>query len=76
MENRKPMKINTMTLQECVDKMRGLGLRTTETTVGAMLEAGKYPFGIACRPYGKNLVVEIYEELFWKWVDERAVPVE
>lgn len=68
---RTPKVIETMTLNQVVDAMRGLGMRTTETRVRLLLEAGTYPFG-ACVPTEKGHIVEVYAKKFWEWVDERA----
>lgn len=67
--NRKPMVVETMTLNQVVDAMRGLGMRTSEERVAAMLEAGAYPWGVCIRGT-KDRIVEIYAKLFWAWVDE------
>lgn len=68
---RKPMVIETMTLNETVDALRGLGIRTTDEKVMRFLEAGVYPWGV-CVQGKKNRIVEIYAKKFWEWVDEIA----
>ena len=67
--NRKPMVIETMTLNEVTDALRGLGIRTTEERVCRMLAAGAYPWGACVQGKGARLV-EIYAKKFWAWVDE------
>ena len=75
MDNRQPMIIETMTLNEAVDALRGLGMKTTAERVGLMLEEGLYPWGVCVRgSRGKSRIVEIYTKKFWAWVDEIAVP--
>lgn len=73
--NRKPMVIETMTLNQTVEAMRGLGMRTSETRLAEMLAAGAYPFGICVTCPGGHRAVEIYAKKFWAWVDELGEPV-
>ena len=70
-EKRKPMIVETMTLTQVVDALRGLGIRTSEDRVSRMLMAGAYPWGV-CVQGPKSLIVEIYTKKFWAWVDEIA----
>ena len=66
---RPPMVVETMTLLEAVDALRGLGISTSQEKVLRFLEAGVYPWGI-CVQGPKNRQVEIYAKKFWEWVDE------
>lgn len=45
-QKRKPMIVETMTLNQVVDAMRGVGIHTSETRVERMLLAGAYPWGV------------------------------
>ena len=72
--DRQPMIIETMTLNEAVDALRGLGVKTSPERVGSMLEAGLYPWGVSVRGKGGSRTVEIYAKLFWEWVDRVAEP--
>lgn len=69
------MYIPTMSLNELVLRLRDLGVKTSNPTVAAMIEAGAYPFAQAVRleEDGKRVIV-IYRKLFDQWVAERAVP--
>ena len=69
------MYIPTMTLCELAERMRALGIPTSNDKLGAMIEAGAYPFAncVRLRPDGPR-VLEIYRKLFDQWVAERAVP--
>ena len=68
---RKPMVVETMTLNEVVDALRGLGIHTSEERVARMLMAGAYPWGV-CVEGPKSRIIEIYAKKFWAWVDEIA----
>ena len=68
---RTPKVIETMTLNEVVDALRGLGMHTSAPRVQLLLEAGAYPFG-TCVASAKGHIVEVYAKKFWEWVDERA----
>ena len=68
---RKPMIIETMSLNEAVDALRGLGVRTSAEKVLRFLEAGRYPWGI-CVQGTRDRLVEIYAKEFWAWVDQIA----
>ena len=69
--NRRPMVIETMTVNQVVDALRGLGIRTSEERVIRLLIDGKYPWGVATQGAGERLV-EIYAKKFWAWWDEIA----
>ena len=66
-------RIETMTLCELAERMRGLGVPTSNDKLGAAIEAGLYPFAICVRlkPDGPRSF-EIYRKLFDQWVAERA----
>lgn len=70
-QKRKPMIVETMTVIEVTDALRGLGIRTSTERVMRFLEEGAYPWGICVQGNGKRLV-EIYAKKFWEWVDEIA----
>ena len=61
------MYIPTMTLCELVERLRSLGVPTSNTKAAAMIEAGQYPFASCVRLF------EISKVLFDKWVAERVV---
>lgn len=65
------LRIETMTLNETVARLRELGVKTTEVKVGLAIQAGLYPWGIAIKGE-KNWIYEIYTKLFDQWVTERA----
>lgn len=67
------MYIPTMSLNELVLRLRDLGMRTSNPTVAAMIEAGAFPFAQSVRleEDGKRVLV-IYRKLFDEWVKERA----
>ena len=66
--------IETMTLNETVDRLRKLGVHTTARRVATALQNGQYPWGI-CIPGEKNNCFEIYTKLFDEWVAERSTEV-
>ena len=68
------MRIPTMNLCELAERMRSLGIPTSNDKLGAMIEAGCYPFACCVRlkPDGPR-VYEIYRKLFDQWAAERAV---
>ena len=63
--------IETMTLNQVTQRMRKLGIKTSEVRIGTAIQNGQYPWAI-CIPGEKNFCYEIYTKLFDKWVDERA----
>lgn len=69
------MKIPTLTLNQVVQRLRKLGVSTSETTVARAIKRGLYPWGICvpAEPPRSNDRFEIYEVLFDRWVAERAV---
>ena len=68
------LRIDTMTLNQTVARLRELGIKTTEVRVGLALQAGKYPWGIAVKGE-QHWIYEIYTKLFEEWVAERAIEV-
>ena len=68
------LRIETMTLNETVARLRALGVKTTEVKVGLAIQAGLYPWGIAIQGE-KNWIYESYTKLFDQWVAERATEV-
>ena len=68
------MYIPTMTLCELVERLRSLGVPTSNTKAAAMIEAGQYPFASCVRlKEDGERVFEISKVLFDKWVAERVV---
>lgn len=68
------MYIPTMTLCELVERLRSLGVPTSNTKAAAMIEAGQYPFASCVRlKEDGERVFEISKVLFYKWVAERVV---
>jgi lysophospholipase L1-like esterase len=63
-----------MTLNQVTQRMRKLGIKTSETRIGIAIQNGQYPWAI-CIPGEKNKCYEIYTKLFEQWVDERATLV-
>ena len=53
------LRIETMTLNQVVARLRALGIRTTELKVEAALQRGVYPWGV-CVPGEKHGCYEIY----------------
>ena len=68
------LRIETMTLNQVVARLRELGVRTTELQVEAALQRGVYPWGVYI-PGEKHGCYEIYTKLFDQWVAERATEV-
>lgn len=66
---RPPMVVETMTLLDAVEALRGLGISTSAEKVARFLEAGAYPWGI-CVQGPKERQIEIYAKKFWEWADE------
>ena len=67
--------VQLMTLCELVERLRSLGVPTSNTKAAAMIEAGQYPFASCVRlKEDGERVFEISKVLFDKWVAERVVP--
>ena len=62
--------IPTMTAHELADKLQGLGLRMTEVTFNALLDAGQFPFVLVGTTKGGKKVYRILTKLFEKWLDD------
>lgn len=62
-----------MTLKECAEELRRLGVRTSETAIADALEAGIYPFG-RLKSLGKTgrRTFEIWRVDFERWLRERT----
>lgn len=68
--------IYTITPKEAVDRLRALGMNTSETAIRNGLEQGKYPYGecILFQDGAKQTRrFYIYEKLFNEWIAERSM---
>ena len=63
-------KIETLTVNEVVDELRALGVKTSPNKIRAGILQGVYPFGICIQM--ENNEFEIYRVPFDKWVAERV----
>ena len=63
------VKIETMTVAECVQALQKLGVKTSPLKVRAAISQGVYPFGICIDM--KEREFEIYTAQFIKWIEER-----
>jgi hypothetical protein len=61
-----------MTVQECVAKMRELGISISPPRFRAFALQGLYPFANAVRMPSGSVECEIYTKLFEQWVQERG----
>lgn len=68
------LRIETMTLNQVVARLRELGVKTSEIRVGQAIQAGLYPWAIAI-PGEKHMCYEIYTKPFEQWIAERATEV-
>ena len=66
------MTIRTMTVQECVTKMRNLGIQISSPRFRAFALKGLYPFASAVVMPSGSVECEIYTKLFEQWVNERC----
>ena len=64
------VKIETMTVAECVQALQKMGVKTSPLKLRAGISQGVYPFGVCIDM--KEREFEIYSSLFYKWVEERA----
>lgn len=64
------VRIETMTVAECVQALQKMGIKTSPLKVRAAISQGVYPFGICIDM--KDREFEIYRSLFEKWVEERV----
>lgn len=70
--------VKTLTLNELAQRMRALGIKTSNDKLAAAIEAGLYPFAICVRidrSGGEQRTFEIYEKLFQQWADERSIEI-
>ena len=63
------VKIETMTVAECVQALQQMGVKTSPLKVRAAISQGVYPFGICIDM--KEREFEIYTAQFIKWIEER-----
>lgn len=65
-------KLPNMTLKECTEAMRDVGIRCTETSIADAIELGIYQFG-RVKHIGKTgrRTIEIWRVDFEKWLKER-----
>lgn len=66
--------VPTMTVKQAYDRMRSVGIRTSEQKIRAMIDAGQYPWAISCMMNQREY--EIYKVLFDKWLAERSEPID
>ena len=59
--------IPTLTVKQVYERMSELGLKTSERKIRAMINQGKYPWGVSCQM--KHREYEIYEVLFDLWLE-------
>lgn len=62
--------IPTLTIKQVYERMSNLGIKTSPEKIRAMIDEGKYPWGVSCMM--KKRSYEIYEVLFEKWLSERT----
>lgn len=65
--------IETMSLNEATEYLRQHGMRITNTTLGAGIQQGIYPFAI-CIQGGVKPVYQIFTRLLDEWIERRATP--
>lgn len=65
------MRIETLTLNQTVRKMRELGIPTSPQKLGNGLEQGKYPFGVCIMSDKGRRIFEIYKADFERWAQNR-----
>ena len=63
------IRIETMTVAECVQALQKMGVKTSPLKVRAAISQGVYPFGICIDM--KEREFEIYTAQFIKWIEER-----
>ena len=63
----------TMTANEAAAYLRAHGLKISNVSLMAGLEAGIFPFGHAFKGDGKQRVVMIFTRLLDEWIEERSV---
>lgn len=66
--------VPTMTVSQVYKRMSEMGIKTSPEKIRAMIDEGKYPWGISCTL--KERVYEIYTVLFEKWLAEREKTVD
>lgn len=65
--------IATMTATEAAAYLRAHGLKISNASLAAGLEAGIFPFGHAFKGDGKQRVIMIFKRLLDEWIEERSV---
>lgn len=66
--------VPTMTVSQVYKRMSEMGIKTSPEKIRAMIDEGKYPWGVSCKL--KERVYEIYTVLFEKWLAEREKTVD
>lgn len=66
--------VPTMTVSQAYKRMSEVGIKTSPEKIRAMIDEGKYPWGVSCKL--KERVYEIYTVLFEKWLAEREKTVD
>lgn len=65
------MRIETMSVQQTVETLRELGVKTSAETLRRGIEQGVYPFGV-CISGGTQPVYQIFRRLFDEWAASLA----
>lgn len=63
--------IETMTVAEATEKLRGLGLKISPTTLRDGIAQGQFPFGSYVKT-DKSCVCYVWARLFDQWVADRT----
>ena len=66
--------VPTMTVSQAYKRMSEVGIKTSPEKIRAMIDEGKYPWGVSCMM--KERSYEIYEVLFEKWLSERIKKID
>lgn len=61
------MKIETMTIYDCVQEMRRMGMRTCQAAVADGIETGLFPFGTMVKKNRCRRKFQIYRVDFDRW---------
>ena len=65
--------IEMMTVEQSVERLRGLGVRISPDLLRDGIEQGVFPFGSYIKSRNGGNEYKIYRRLFDEWVAERAV---
>ena len=67
--------VETVNIRELTMKLRALGMKVSEMTLGAGIDQGLYPFAICIHTDAGGKRFEIYKKLLDEWIAERATPI-